>query len=197
MLSQWLLISQFSRSNLRSLSLPLPPLLSPYLQGVRPPVTPGHKQVVIDFSSPNIAKEMHVGHLRSTIIGEAISRLLEFVGHSVGWSAIIEDESCWIGVTSHYICEIKTGHFPELSFYFFSHRFWDWITSAIGVLSLECSSRISKTNFRIICPFHHQLEICKSFTKRVRRASMLRRNLKLGEQWGSSPRISRVSCSWG
>merc|ERR1712142_324013 len=53
------------------------------IKGVRPPVTPGHKQVVIDFSSPNIAKEMHVGHLRSTIIGEAISRLLEFVGHSV------------------------------------------------------------------------------------------------------------------
>ncbi|PVD34867.1 hypothetical protein C0Q70_06146 [Pomacea canaliculata] len=45
------------------------------------PVLP--KRVVIDFSSPNIAKEMHVGHLRSTIIGESISRLLEWVGHDV------------------------------------------------------------------------------------------------------------------
>lgn len=53
------------------------------VKGVRPPITSGKRQVVIDFSSPNIAKEMHVGHLRSTIIGEAISRLLEFVGHSV------------------------------------------------------------------------------------------------------------------
>jgi len=53
------------------------------IKGVPPPVTSGRKQVVIDFSSPNIAKEMHVGHLRSTIIGEAISRLLEFVGHPV------------------------------------------------------------------------------------------------------------------
>lgn len=53
------------------------------VKGVRPPITSGLKRVVIDFSSPNIAKEMHVGHLRSTIIGEAISRLLEFVGHSV------------------------------------------------------------------------------------------------------------------
>ncbi len=39
--------------------------------------------VVVDFSSPNIAKEMHVGHLRSTIIGDAICRLLEFEGHKV------------------------------------------------------------------------------------------------------------------
>ncbi|KAL8617042.1 hypothetical protein ACOMHN_014213 [Nucella lapillus] len=51
--------------------------------GVRPPTFPQKKRVVIDFSSPNIAKEMHVGHLRSTIIGESISRLLEWVGHDV------------------------------------------------------------------------------------------------------------------
>lgn len=46
--------------------------------------TPDKKQrVIIDFSSPNIAKEMHVGHLRSTIIGDAIARVLEFLGHDV------------------------------------------------------------------------------------------------------------------
>ncbi len=39
--------------------------------------------VIIDFSSPNIAKEMHVGHLRSTIIGDSIARVLEFRGYSV------------------------------------------------------------------------------------------------------------------
>ena len=37
----------------------------------------------MDFSSPNIAKEMHVGHLRSTIIGDTLSRVLEFRGHDV------------------------------------------------------------------------------------------------------------------
>ena len=39
--------------------------------------------VVIDYSGPNLAKEMHVGHLRSTIIGDAIVRVLRFIGHTV------------------------------------------------------------------------------------------------------------------
>jgi len=41
------------------------------------------KTIVVDFSGPNIAKQMHVGHLRSTIIGDCICRLLEFEGHNV------------------------------------------------------------------------------------------------------------------
>ncbi len=41
------------------------------------------KTVVVDFSGPNIAKQMHVGHLRSTIIGDCICRLIEFEGHNV------------------------------------------------------------------------------------------------------------------
>src|SRR3984885_9371747 len=39
--------------------------------------------VVVDYSSPNIAKAMHVGHLRTTIVGDAIVRVLEFAGHHV------------------------------------------------------------------------------------------------------------------
>ncbi|HEV55905.1 MAG TPA: arginine--tRNA ligase [Phycisphaerales bacterium] len=49
--------------------------------GVDPTERP--QNVVVDFSSPNIAKEMHVGHLRSTIIGDAICRVLDFQGHHV------------------------------------------------------------------------------------------------------------------
>eukprot|EP01068_Selenidium_serpulae_P008096 Selendium_serpulae@DN4891_c0_g1_i1.p1 len=44
---------------------------------------PESKKVLFDMSSPNIAKEMHVGHLRSTIIGETFARVFEFCGHSV------------------------------------------------------------------------------------------------------------------
>lgn len=47
------------------------------------PVTGEKKKIVVDFSSPNIAKEMHVGHLRSTIIGDTLSNLLSFAGHDV------------------------------------------------------------------------------------------------------------------
>jgi len=41
------------------------------------------KRYVIDYSSPNVAKPLHVGHLRSTIIGDALTRLLRFLGHTV------------------------------------------------------------------------------------------------------------------
>ena len=41
------------------------------------------QKIVIDYSHPNLAKEMHVGHLRTTIIGDAIARVLEFCGHEV------------------------------------------------------------------------------------------------------------------
>lgn len=50
--------------------------------GIKPPPVK-RERVIVDFSSPNIAKEMHVGHLRSTIIGESISRVLEFLNHDV------------------------------------------------------------------------------------------------------------------
>src|SRR6266516_1051645 len=41
------------------------------------------QNIVVEYSSPNVAKEMHVGHLRTTIVGDAIARVLEFVGHRV------------------------------------------------------------------------------------------------------------------
>ena len=48
---------------------------------IEPAVEP--RTVVVDYSSPNLAKEMHVGHLRSTIIGDAVARILEALGHRV------------------------------------------------------------------------------------------------------------------
>lgn len=55
--------------------------LSDHRAGVEPAENP--KRVLVDFSSPNVAKELHVGHLRSTIIGDCLSRVLEFKGHDV------------------------------------------------------------------------------------------------------------------
>ncbi len=47
------------------------------------PHTSTPQRVVIDYSSPNVAKEMHVGHLRSTVIGDALARVLSYAGHTV------------------------------------------------------------------------------------------------------------------
>ena len=49
--------------------------------GVAKDVTP--KRIVIDFGSPNVAKPMHVGHIRSTVLGDALARIATFLGHEV------------------------------------------------------------------------------------------------------------------
>jgi len=56
-------------------------LLADSRLGVPAPVRP--KKFVIDFSSPNVAKPMHIGHIRSTILGDALARIAAFVGHEV------------------------------------------------------------------------------------------------------------------
>ena len=75
------------------------------------------KTIVIDFSAPNVAKPMHVGHIRSTIIGDALSRVARFVGHNVitdnhigdwgtqfgmilwGWKNILDEQALACGCT--------------------------------------------------------------------------------------------------
>ncbi|WP_414562106.1 MULTISPECIES: arginine--tRNA ligase [unclassified Anabaena] len=67
------------------------------------------KREIVDFSSPNIAKEMHVGHLRSTIIGDSIARILEFQGHDVLRLNHVGDWGTQFGMLITYLREV----YPE------------------------------------------------------------------------------------
>jgi arginyl-tRNA synthetase len=64
---------------------------------------PAKQTVVIDYSAPNVAKEMHVGHLRSTIIGDAAVRTLEFLGHHVIRANHVGDWGTQFGMLIAYL----------------------------------------------------------------------------------------------
>ncbi|XGV99563.1 MAG: arginine--tRNA ligase [Leptolyngbya sp. BL-A-14] len=71
--------------------------------GVAPIAKP--QRVIVDYPSPNIAKEMHVGHLRSAIIGDCIARILEFVGHDVLRISHVGDWGTPFGMLIAYLRE--------------------------------------------------------------------------------------------
>lgn len=64
---------------------------------------PPAQTVVVDYSAPNVAKEMHVGHLRSTIIGDAAVRTLEFLGHKVIRANHVGDWGTQFGMLIAYL----------------------------------------------------------------------------------------------
>ncbi|HHF6570954.1 TPA: arginine--tRNA ligase [Haemophilus influenzae] len=70
--------------------------------------------VVIDYSSPNVAKEMHVGHLRSTIIGDAVTRTLEFLGHNVIRANHVGDWGTQFGMLIAYLEKMQNEHASEM-----------------------------------------------------------------------------------
>jgi len=70
--------------------------------------------VVIDYSSPNVAKEMHVGHLRSTIIGDAVVRTLEFLGHNVIRANHVGDWGTQFGMLIAYLEKMQNEHASEM-----------------------------------------------------------------------------------
>lgn len=78
--------------------------------GVQPPQ---HTQtVVVDYSGPNLAKEMHVGHLRSTIIGDALARTLEFLGHAVIRQNHVGDWGTQFGMLIAHLLESMSANDP-------------------------------------------------------------------------------------
>jgi arginyl-tRNA synthetase len=73
------------------------------------------QRVVIDLSAPNLAKEMHVGHLRSTIIGDGVARVLEFLGDTVIRQNHVGDWGTQFGMLLAYMQEQPVGSDAELS----------------------------------------------------------------------------------
>ncbi|MDP6634762.1 MAG: arginine--tRNA ligase [Phycisphaerae bacterium] len=72
--------------------------------GVVAPDTP--QTVVVDYSAPNLAKEMHVGHLRSTIIGDALARVLDFIGYKVIRQNHVGDWGTQFGMLITYLKDL-------------------------------------------------------------------------------------------
>lgn len=70
------------------------------------PTATNPQRQIVDFSSPNIAKEMHVGHLRSTIIGDSIARILQFCGHDVLRLNHVGDWGTQFGMLITYLREV-------------------------------------------------------------------------------------------
>lgn len=66
-------------------------------------------RVVIDYSAPNVAKEMHVGHLRTTVVGDALARTFEFLGHSVIRQNHIGDWGTPFGMLIEHLLDVGEG----------------------------------------------------------------------------------------
>src|SRR5580658_2067405 len=72
--------------------------------GLEPAARP--QTVVVEYSSPNVAKEMHVGHLRTTVVGDAIARVLEFAGHYVIRDNHVGDWGTQFGMLIEYLVDL-------------------------------------------------------------------------------------------
>lgn len=107
------------------------PLNQPILTITAPPNV-RKQNILVEFSSPNIAKDMHVGHLRSTIIGDSIAKLLEFQQHNVLRINHIGDFGLQFGMIIEYLLRIypnyeeKTFNIEDLqTFYALSKKEFD------------------------------------------------------------------------
>ncbi|CAN5738189.1 arginine--tRNA ligase [soil metagenome] len=81
--------------------------------GVGPAATP--RRHIVDYSHPNVAKEMHIGHLRTTVIGDAIVRLLTFLGHDVVRENHIGDWGRPFGMLIEQLVDVEAADREELA----------------------------------------------------------------------------------
>ncbi|MFV0308384.1 MAG: arginine--tRNA ligase [Desertimonas sp.] len=80
--------------------------------GVAPAGEP--HRIVVDYSAPNVAKEMHIGHLRTTVIGDALVRVLDFLGHDVVRENHIGDWGRPFGMLIEHLADLGTGRAEQL-----------------------------------------------------------------------------------
>ncbi len=78
--------------------------------------------VVIDYSAPNVAKEMHVGHLRSTVIGDAAARLLAWLGHDVRRANHLGDWGTPFGMLVEHLVDTGAAAIDDLSVFYRAAR---------------------------------------------------------------------------
>ena len=85
----------------------IPPCADPSEDRVGIDRPDGPETVVVDLSSPNLAKEMHVGHLRSAVIGDCVARILEFEGHTVHRENHVGDWGTQFGMLIAHLRSVK------------------------------------------------------------------------------------------
>jgi len=124
---------------------------------------PSPKRICVDFSSPNIAKEMHVGHMRSTILGETICRILEATGHTVFRINHLGDWGTQFGMLIEYIKEEypdfleKTPEISDLEvFYKAAKRRFDAdpdfkLRAQRQVVALQSGDPFARNAWKILC----------------------------------------------
>lgn len=127
--------------------------------------TKNPKRVIVDYPSPNIAKEMHVGHLRPAVIGDCISRILEFVGHDVLRISHVGDWGTPFGMLIAYLREaypeaLKTTENLELgdlsSFYRQAKKRFDEDdnfrdVARLAVVQLQAGDEETLLAWKIVC----------------------------------------------
>ena len=77
------------------------------------PLAASPERIVVDYSAPNVAKEMHVGHLRSTLIGDALARVLGFLGHEVRRENHIGDWGTPFGMLIEHLLDVDGAERAE------------------------------------------------------------------------------------
>jgi len=148
------------------------------------------KTIVVDFSSPNIAKQMHVGHLRSTIIGDCICRILEFLGHKVIRQNHIGDWGLQMGMVVQAIstaCQNLTWKEKDqyLANFLSSGKTQEWANESLKRLNLtleqveslyvQSNAALATGHFvferdmrNILFGLHHGEQSCLNFWSKAR-----------------------------